>query len=103
MDITLAKRSWGGQGLHQAVAPRKINYFGSWHQLHLVFHSKFNVFQFMGILKPNYNSVDLTEVEHVDDDSIVLGSSHPDIIKVGEIRSSAKYYDSLTHENYTEM
>jgi hypothetical protein len=45
---------------------------------------KFNVFQFLGILKPNYNSVDLTEVEHVDDDSIMIGHSDVGVIEVGE-------------------
>jgi hypothetical protein len=67
-----------------------------------VLYSKFNVFQFLGILKPNYNSVDLTDVEHVDDDSIMLGSSHPDIIEVGEISASAKCYDSLTGKTHTQ-
>lgn len=54
------------------------------------------MFQYLGILKPNYNSVDLTEVEDVDDDSILLGSSHPDIIKVGEINASVSCNDSFT-------
>lgn len=42
-------------------------------------------FQFLGILKPSYNSVDLTEVEHVDDDSIILGQSDPGVLEVREI------------------
>jgi hypothetical protein len=46
---------------------------------------KFNVFQFLGILKPNYNSVDLTEVEHVDNDNIIIGHSDPGVTEVGEI------------------
>lgn len=46
---------------------------------------EFNDFQFLGILKPSYNSVDLTEVEHVDDDSIIIGHSDPGVIEVGEI------------------
>jgi hypothetical protein len=31
-------------------------------------------------------------VEHVDDDSVLLGSLHPDIIEVGEIGASSKCY-----------
>jgi hypothetical protein len=46
---------------------------------------EFNIFQFLGILKPSYNSVDLTEVEHVDNDSIIIGHSDPGVIEVGEI------------------
>jgi hypothetical protein len=54
-----------------------------------VLYLKFYVFQFLGILKPNYNSMDLTEVEHVDDDSIEIGSSDPGILEVSEISASA--------------
>ncbi|XP_021933890.1 voltage-dependent calcium channel subunit alpha-2/delta-3-like isoform X3 [Zootermopsis nevadensis] len=57
---------------------------------HVVIHPNWRP-EFMGILKPNYNSVDLTEVEHVDDDSIVLGSSHPDIIKLRRAMIDQEY------------
>lgn len=56
---------------------------------------EFNVFQFLGILKPSYNSVDLTEVEHVDNDSIIIGHSDPGVIEVGEITC-----DNLTALKY---
>jgi hypothetical protein len=53
------------------------------------------VFQFLGLLKPNYNSVDLTEVEHVDDNSIMVGSAGSGVIEVGEIPASANLMVTL--------
>lgn len=54
------------------------------------------MFQFLGLLKPNYNSVDLTEVEHVDDNSIRVGSADPGVIEVGDISASASSYGIRT-------
>jgi hypothetical protein len=50
------------------------------------------VFQSLGLLKPNYNSVDLTEVEHVDNNSNVVGSADPGVIEVSDISARAICY-----------
>jgi hypothetical protein len=43
-------------------------------------------------LKPNYNSVDLTEVEHVDNNSNMEGSADPGVIEVSDISARAICY-----------
>jgi hypothetical protein len=50
------------------------------------------VFQFLDLLKPNYNSVDLTEVELVDNSSNVAGSADPQVIEVSDISARAICY-----------
>jgi hypothetical protein len=50
------------------------------------------VFQFLGLLKPNYNSVDLTEVEHVDNNSNNVGSADSVVIEVSDIPAKANSY-----------
>jgi len=50
------------------------------------------VFQSLGLLKPNYNSVDLTEVEHVDNNSNMVGSADPGVIEVSDISARAICY-----------
>jgi hypothetical protein len=60
--------------------------------LYEVFYLKYNLFQFLGLLKPNYNSVDLTEVEHVDNNSNMVGSADPEIIEVSDVSARAICY-----------
>jgi len=50
------------------------------------------VFQFLGLLKPNYNSVDLTEVEHVDNNSNIVGSADCVVVEVSDISEKANCY-----------
>ena len=50
------------------------------------------MFQFLDLLKPNYNSVDLTEVEHVDNNSNMVGSADPGVIEVSGISARAICY-----------
>jgi len=50
------------------------------------------VFQFLDLLKPNYNSVDLTEVEHVDNSSNMVGSADPQVIEVSDISARVICY-----------
>jgi hypothetical protein len=63
-----------------------LSYEINFHSLsYVVFYLKYNVFQFLGLLKPNYNSVDLTEVEHVDNNSNIVRSADPVVIEVSDI------------------
>jgi hypothetical protein len=50
------------------------------------------VFQFLGLLKPNYNSVDITEVVHVDNNNNTVGSADHEVIEVSDISVRANCY-----------
>jgi hypothetical protein len=47
------------------------------------------MFQFLDLLKPKYNSVDLTEVEHVDNNSDEEESADLGVIEVSDTSARA--------------